>query len=123
VLYAVQRLLPRAPISVSQESKAVVYGDVARLHARVDCSSVHTTRCGRCDARRICSGLYRDYVDVYGSDEPRPIAAGGAITDPLHYIRRQRKLVETEDEPWALNGVRSSGPVAGRLNTRPELRT
>ncbi len=112
VLYAVQRLLPRAPISVSQESKAVVYGDVARLHARVDCSSVHTTRCGRCDARRICSGLYRDYVDVYGSDEPRPIAAGGAIADPLHYIRRQRKLVETEDEAWALNVARSSGPVA-----------
>jgi hypothetical protein len=35
VLFAVQRLLPRAPISASQASKAVVYGDVARLHARV----------------------------------------------------------------------------------------
>ena len=109
VLYTVQRLLPQAPISVSQESKAVVYRGVPRLHASVDCSSVHTTRCGRCDARRICSGLYRDYINVFGSDEPRPIASGGAITDPLHYIRRERKLVETEDEAWALNVARSSG--------------
>ena len=115
VLYAIQRMLPRAPISATPESKAVVYGEVARLHARVDCSSVHTSHCRHCAARRICSGLYRDYVHLFGSDEPRPIAGTDAIADPLHYIRRQQKLVEKEDETWALGTAGSSLPPTAEL--------
>jgi uncharacterized Fe-S cluster-containing radical SAM superfamily protein len=119
VLYAIQRVLPRAPVSQTPASKAAVYGDVARLHARVDCASVHTTQCRHCAARAICSGLYRDYVDQFGAAEASPIAAAAAITDPLHYIRRQPKLVEVEDEAWALDGADSPRPVNAEL---PESR-
>lgn len=115
VLYAIQRVLPRAPVSLTPASKAAVYGDVARLHARVDCSSVHTTQCRHCAARLICSGLYRDYVDQFGAGESRPIAGAVAIADPLHYIRRQRKLVEVEDEAWALDGADSPRPMNADL--------
>ena len=106
VLYAIQRVLPRAPVSTAPDARAALYSQVARLHARVDCASVHTRQCGACAANRICSGLYRDYVARFGADEVTPIASASPITDPLYYIRRQSKLVEREDESWALDARR-----------------
>jgi MoaA/NifB/PqqE/SkfB family radical SAM enzyme len=106
VLYAIQRMLPRAPVSTGPDARGRLYGQIARLHARVDCATVHTRSCGRCAANRICSGLYRDYIERFGADEVRPIPGASPITDPLYYIGRQSKLVEREDESWALDGRR-----------------
>lgn len=111
VLYAIQRVLPRAPVSTTPDSRGALYGQVAKLHARVDCSSVHTPQCNQCAANRICSGLYRDYIQRFGAGEPEPIEAA-PITDPLHYIRRQTKLVEREDEVWALEPTPSGAADA-----------
>ena len=99
-LYGLQRLLPRGRIGADEE-KAALYEGVARVHARVNCASVRAPGCRTCPANGICSGIYRDYATLFGLEEVRPVDGSAPITDPLHYIRRQRKLVEKHDEAWA----------------------
>jgi hypothetical protein len=94
--------MPVAPVARDEQSRARVYDDVARLHARVNCASVYASACQRCDAKSICSGIYQDYGQLYGFAEATPIEHSTPISDPLHFIRQQQKLVEREDETWAL---------------------
>jgi pyruvate-formate lyase-activating enzyme len=100
LLFAFQRLVPEGRVDRFEKRRAKVYDGVARLHARVNCDSVQPPPCSRCAARSVCSGLYRDYVRTFGTQAVQPIA-GPTITDPLHFIRKQSKLVEREDEAWA----------------------
>ena len=59
--------------------------------------------CQTCSVRDICDGFHGDYADLHGTAEAQPVnPEGAAVTDPLHYIRRQEKIVESEDRSWAL---------------------
>ena len=58
--------------------------------------------CRECSMRHICDGFHRDYADLFGSDEVRPIKDVPVTKDPLFYIRAQKKVVEPEDREWAL---------------------
>jgi sulfatase maturation enzyme AslB (radical SAM superfamily) len=100
LLYRIQRLLP-ARRALDDRRKAALYQGVARVHARVNCATVRTPACRRCAASPICSGIYRDYAELFGVEEPQPIQNTELLTDPLHYIRNQSKLVEKHDEHWA----------------------
>lgn len=100
VLYRIQRLLPGSPIE-DDADRAALYEGIARVHARADCNSVRAPGCRRCAARDICSGIYRDYAELYGLGEATAIPGPEPITDALHYIRLQEKLVERNDEAWA----------------------
>jgi hypothetical protein len=100
LLFRMQRLLNRA--IPGEDDRADLYNRVARLHSKVDCRMEYEEDCRACAARSICSGVLTDYHEVFGTGEIRPIS-GPPIQDPLHYVGQQRKLVETEDSPWALN--------------------
>jgi hypothetical protein len=102
LLLQFQRLLTRMTSSGFSSDRAALYGEVARLHARFDCRMEFEKGCHSCGARYICSGILCDYHQVFGRGEVRPIP-GPAFRDALHYIRNQNKLVETEDESWALS--------------------
>ncbi len=59
--------------------------------------------CDRCAMRNICDGFHGDYADLHGTGEATPIDEGTrGVDDPLHYIRKQEKIVEVEDLSWAL---------------------
>jgi pyruvate-formate lyase-activating enzyme len=58
--------------------------------------------CAECDAKELCDGFHADYADLFGTAEARPIKLGFKVTDPTYYIREQIKVVEPEDESWAL---------------------
>ena len=49
--------------------------------------------CRSCSARFICDGFTRQYAGRFGYDEAEPFT-GPAITDPLHFISRQEKIVD-----------------------------
>ena len=76
---AVQRPPPRAPISGSQESKAVAWRrgpgctPESIVRASIRPAAVVATH------GASAAGSISDYVDAHGPDEPRPIAAGGPI--------------------------------------------
>ena len=73
------------------------YQPDARLRAHEHCGYVHGRKCLACDARGICDGFHGDYAGLYGTDEARPIGAGERISDPLFYIRDQRKWIHPDD--------------------------
>ena len=100
LLYRMQRLLPGSP-PADEAEKAALYQGIARVHARVDCNSGRAPACEQCAARDICSGIYRDYVELFGLAEATPLPGPGRVTDALHFIRQQEKLVERYDEAWA----------------------
>lgn len=58
--------------------------------------------CQACDAKTICDGLHSDYESLFGQEEIRPIQLGFKVADPTFYVREQAKVVEREDESWAL---------------------
>jgi len=62
----------------------------------------HGAPCRQCAARHICDGFHEDYVSLFGFDEAQPITNPTDITDPLHYIQHQEKIVEPEDKDWAM---------------------
>lgn len=49
--------------------------------------------CKRCSVAGICDGLTRQYAGRFGFDELEPFD-GPRVTDPLHFISRQDKLVD-----------------------------
>jgi molybdenum cofactor biosynthesis enzyme MoaA len=79
-----------------------VYREEARIRACRDCQYKYHTACEGCAARDICDGFHGDYAELFGTDEARPITDIPRIKDPRHYISRQLKTVEPEDESWAL---------------------
>lgn len=79
-----------------------LYRENGRTRASQHCRYTYARSCSDCAARQICDGFHGDYAALFGSDEARPIKAEQPITDPRHFIREQRKVVEREDYPWAL---------------------
>lgn len=78
------------------------YRHSALIRAREHCGYVFAPACRDCGAREICDGFHGDYAAFFGLDEARSIETATLLTDPRHYIKRQRKIVETEDADWAL---------------------
>jgi len=92
------------------EAREAVYRDNGMLRAREYCDYAYAPACDRCDVKAICDGLHGYLVRMFGVGDVSPITVGRKVDDPTHYIRRQAKLVEPEDEEWALAGGRCSLP-------------
>ncbi|HRI88950.1 MAG TPA: radical SAM protein [Candidatus Hydrogenedentes bacterium] len=78
-----------------------MYREEAMIRAKYDAGYRYHEACEKCAARRICDGFHGDYADLFGTAEATPIQ-GAPIDDPKHFIKEQRKVVEREDEAWAL---------------------
>jgi hypothetical protein len=101
VRFGGQRLIARLAQIV--RGKEHYYREEAQERAEVDCKYQYHEECSRCAMRNICDGFHGDYAGLFGTGEARPIDEGQpAVDDPLHYIRRQEKVVEPEDTAWAL---------------------
>jgi hypothetical protein len=98
-LYKIQAATASIAFAGGRTSKDTLYNKIARLHSRMDCGSVHAAECGRCAAKPICNGVYREYERLFGAGEVRAID-GPRIKDPAHYIRQQHKIIEVEDDPF-----------------------
>lgn len=98
--FAVQRLMAR--IAQLKRGKTAIYIEEAELRARDDCAYQYHAACQTCNARYICDGFHGDYAGFFGTEEARPITDIPLTHDPLFYIKEQEKLVEPEDERWAL---------------------
>jgi MoaA/NifB/PqqE/SkfB family radical SAM enzyme len=79
-----------------------LYREDARRRAEQDLRYEHPEACKRCDLRSICDGFHRDYTSFFGSGEAQPVDVGKQIDDPISFIREQTKIVQKEDEEWAL---------------------
>jgi pyruvate-formate lyase-activating enzyme len=105
LLFRIQRFLIQSGRPFDADRRVALYNRLSRLHARFDCRTTYEAGCKACAAREICSGVLLDYHETFGTGEVSTIK-GAAIQDPLHYIRSQKKLVETADESWALAASR-----------------
>lgn len=74
----------------------------AVIRAKHDAQYEHHAACERCSLRTICDGFHGDYAAMFGTGEASPITNVPKTDDPLFYARRQVKVVEPEDEAWAL---------------------
>ena len=90
-------LRARRPRSSSVDQ---LYRAEASVRAREYTGYRHVPACSLCDAQPICDGFYKDYADLFGSTEARPIALGGRVTDPQHFSRRQLKRFHPDDIAW-----------------------
>jgi len=78
------------------------------MYRRLDKFKNHINRfryikeCSHCSLNKICDGPYGDYVDLFGSDEMKPVTDISLVEDPLYYNKEQQRIVEKEDESWAL---------------------
>lgn len=77
-----------------------IYRKYAEITSKQLCE--HSKKCEKCAAIGICDGFHKDYARIFGTDEAKPITDEEKIKDPLHYIKNQEKIVETEDYGWAL---------------------
>lgn len=111
LLFRLQRVLVKKEKQPDRAAHSALYNQVARLHAKLDCRTKFENACSTCAAQPICSGVLIDYHETFGQGEIRPIA-GPRIHDPLHYIGSQKKLVEIEDESWALPSPQSRADCA-----------
>jgi len=98
--FRAQRLLAR--LRQLRRGKPAIYAEEAEQRARDDCAYKYHEACQQCHARHICDGFHGDYAGFFGTDEAAPIADMPTTNDPLHFIKDQEKLVEPEDEHWAL---------------------
>ena len=98
--YYLQRRIARLTQAVL--GKKTLLRREAKIRVKTDLQYVHGAPCQQCAARDICDGFHKDYVTLFGFEEARPIQAPTPITDPLHYIQHQEKIVEPEDKHWAL---------------------
>ncbi len=74
----------------------------ARIRANADCKYRYEASCDQCSCKNICDGFHGDYADFFGTGEAQPINGMPPTDDPLYYIKQQVKIVEKEDEAWAL---------------------
>jgi MoaA/NifB/PqqE/SkfB family radical SAM enzyme len=79
------------PGRVPQET---LYRHSAFIRAREHCGYTYAPACRACGARDICDGFHGDYAALFGQDEARAIDTAAPLTDPTHYIREQRKIVD-----------------------------
>lgn len=77
------------------------YHKEGAIRAHHDAGYEHVTACQSCSLKNICDGFHCDYTDLHGDAEATTVP-GAPITDPRHYINHQIKIVEAEDESWAL---------------------
>jgi molybdenum cofactor biosynthesis enzyme MoaA len=94
-----QRTLAKLAQTV-QRKKLYQYEGATR--ASHDAGYIHTDECQKCHMKEICDGLHCDYLDLFGQDEAKAITDAPATSDPTFYINDQVKIVEPEDETWAL---------------------
>ncbi|MCH8205150.1 MAG: hypothetical protein IID09_08290, partial [Candidatus Hydrogenedentes bacterium] len=90
-------------IAQTVQGKETIYREEAKKRATIELKYQYHDACGRCAMRNICDGFHGDYADLHGTSEATPIDEGTkAVENPLHYIRKQVKIVEGEDLSWAL---------------------
>ena len=80
-----------------------LYWTNGELRAVEHCRYTYAKACHSCDLKNICDGFHGDYAEMFGTSEARSIGDAGIVEHPAHFIRKQDKLVEPEDESWALN--------------------
>jgi len=100
IKYGTQHVLARLEAAV--RGRDVLYREEAKLRASVDCGYKYHDGCNGCAARNICDGFHGDYADLFGTAEAKPITGMPPVDDPLHFIREQDKVVEVEDQAWAM---------------------
>jgi len=83
-------------------SREALYWNNGELRATEHCGYRYSATCEGCDLRRICDGFHGDYAEMFGTDEATSVTDAGDVSHPTHYIARQVKVVELEDEEWAL---------------------
>lgn len=98
--FALQHVAART-VQVFQGKEALCQRE-ARYRAAHDCHYAYHDACARCAARNICDGFHGDYVEFFGTDEANPLTDVAPTDDPRCFIRHQEKIVEPEDEAWAL---------------------
>lgn len=98
--YGLQRVVSR--IIQLVRGKHRIYRREAVVRAAVDLRYRYHDACTHCAARTICDGFHGDYAELFGTAEALPIKDIPVIDDPLYFIRDQEKVVEKEDESWAL---------------------
>lgn len=77
-----------------------LYRIEARNRSQEYCGYQHPEPCATCDVKSICDGFHGDYLELYGSEEARPIKLGHKVTDPCHYAKDQVKMVHEDDLVW-----------------------
>lgn len=82
--------------------KDAVYRDEAKARALHDLGYQYHEACRNCAVQAVCDGFHGDYARLHGSGEARPILDVPPTNDPTCFIRDQEKVVEKEDESWAL---------------------
>jgi molybdenum cofactor biosynthesis enzyme MoaA len=100
-------LLYKAHQMISKSTKDakemdILYRKIAKIHAELHCRYVYGEGCKLCIAKEICDGFHGDYAEIFGTEEASTIRGDFVINDPLFYIQHQKKIVEKEDEAWAL---------------------
>ncbi len=98
--YGVQHVLAR--IDLALRGKETLYREEARVRASRDCQYRYHEACDRCSMKNICDGFHGDYAEFFGTGEAVPIEEIPPVDDPTFFIREQWKVVEKEDEHWAL---------------------
>jgi len=75
-----------------QLNKEILY----QLHALYRASKMigyyKGEKCKECSLQRICDGFHKEYVDVYGDREAKPVKLGFSVISPTFYIENQRKV-------------------------------
>lgn len=109
--YARHPLLGRAAMTAQRalaiaaqtvRGKERLYREEAVIRAQCDVGHRLHAVCQQCALRNICDGFHADYAELFGTDEATPVTNISVTDDPLYYSRRQEKVVEPEDESWAL---------------------
>lgn len=83
-------------------SKPRLYRTEGAIRAKHDAGYRHVGACDTCSVRDICDGFHRDYSALFGEDEATEIGNMPVVSNPLHFISSQEKVVEQEDTQWAL---------------------
>ena len=91
-----------ALVEQAVRGKELMYQEEAKIRAAKDVGYRYHEACQHCHARDICDGFHGDYADLFGTEEAAPITDVPVTKDPTFFIRDQEKVVEPEDEAWAL---------------------
>lgn len=91
-----------AAVEQALSGKEKVWRKEAMIRAEYDAQYQYHPACEQCSLRNICDGFHGDYAAMFGAAEAEPVTGIPKVVDPLHYIREQEKVVEVEDESWAL---------------------
>lgn len=100
LVFGAQHIVAR--IEQAVRGKEEMYREEAMIRAKYDAGYRYHEACEHCSARRICDGFHGDYADLFGTGEATPITNIPPTEDPTFYIKNQEKVVEPEDEAWAL---------------------